>query len=99
MTTHPEALRLADLLSRQDLLSVKNLTTEVQNAAAELRRQHAENTELRMALKNTTVHLIAAHSLLSRGGKKAAASDTIFQIMLADYEKSFELGRATLARG
>lgn len=50
------------------------------------------------ALKKVTVHLIAAHSLLSSGGKKAAASDKIFEHMLADYEKAFELGRATIAR-
>jgi hypothetical protein len=55
------------------------------------------NKELLEALKNVTVHLIAAHSLLKLGGKKAAASDTIFKMMLDDYEKSFEVGRAAIA--
>jgi len=49
-------------------------------------------------LGSVTAHLIAAHSLLSSGGKKAAASDTIFKIMLQDYEKSFEAGRKALAK-
>ncbi len=50
----------------------------------------AEIAELVGVLENVTAHLVAAHSLLSSGGKKAAASDTIFKIMLQDYEKSFE---------
>lgn len=64
-----------------------------QQARAEL---EAENAKLREALKNVTVHLIAAHSLLDRGGKKAAASDTIFKMMLDDYANSIEVGRAAL---
>ena len=58
----------------------------------------AEIAELVGVLGNVTAHLVAAHSLLSRGGKKAAASDTIFKIMLQDYEKSFEAGRKALAK-
>jgi len=58
----------------------------------------AEVAELVGVLGNVTAHLIAAHSLLSRGVKKAAASDTIFKIMLQDYEKSFEAGRKALAK-
>jgi hypothetical protein len=49
-------------------------------------------------LKNTTVNLIAAVSLLKSGGKKAAASDKMFTQMLADYTNSFERGRAAIAR-
>lgn len=56
----------------------------------------AEIAELVGVLGDVTAHLVAAHSLLSRGGKKAAASDTIFKIMLQDYEKSFEAGRKWL---
>lgn len=67
-------------------------------SAAELRRLEASEAALIEALKNVTAHLIAAHSLLQRGGKKAAASDKIFNIMLADYEKSFEVGRTAIAR-
>ncbi len=58
----------------------------------------AEVVSLTNQLGNVTAHLVAAHSLLSRGGKKAAASDTIFKIMLQDYEKSFEAGRKALAK-
>jgi len=58
----------------------------------------AEIAELVGVLGSVTAHLIAAHSLLSSGGKKAAASDTIFKIMLQDYEKSFEAGRKALAK-
>ena len=58
----------------------------------------AEIAELVGALGDVTAHLVAAHSLLSSGGKKAAASDTVFKIMLQDYEKSFEAGRKALAK-
>ena len=57
----------------------------------------AVNQGLLDALKKVTVHLIAAHSLLQNGGKKAAASDKIFKIMLSDYEKAFEVGREAIA--
>ena len=64
--------------------------------AAGAASRDAEIAELVGVLGNVTAHLVAAHSLLSRGGKKAAASDTIFKIMLQDYEKSFEAGRKAL---
>jgi len=51
------------------------------------------NEELLDALKHVTVHLVAAHSLLYRGGKKAAGSDVMFNRMLKDYERSANLGR------
>ena len=54
--------------------------------------------DLYEALKNTTAHLVAAHSLLQSGGQKAAASNTMFEIMLKDYEKSIEVGRAALSK-
>jgi len=57
----------------------------------------AVNEQLLEALKNVTVHLIAAHSLLKQGGKKATASDTMFNTMLSDYEKSFEDGHSAIA--
>jgi hypothetical protein len=49
------------------------------------------------ALRGTTAALVAATSLLSRGGKKAAPSDTMFRIMLSDYENAAEKARAALA--
>ncbi len=93
MSEQPEALRLADWLDADACdLQTPRL------AAAELRRLHAVNAELLEALKNTTVNLIAAVSLLKSGGKKAAASDKMFTQMLADYTNSFERGRAAIAR-
>jgi len=70
----------------------------IDKAAAELRRLDALNAELVEALLDVTVSLVAAHNLLQNGGKKAAASDKMFSLMLNDYEKSFELGRAVLAK-
>lgn len=40
--------------------------------------------------------LAAAISLLERGGKKAAASDRIFEQMLDDYRAALEAGRNSL---
>ena len=40
--------------------------------------------------------LVAAVSLLKRGSKKAAPSDKMFDMMIADYERSIERGRAAL---
>jgi hypothetical protein len=51
---------------------------------------------LREVIMEVTVSLIACHSLLSRGGKRAAASNKMFEIMLSDYEKAIEVGRAAL---
>jgi hypothetical protein len=43
--------------------------------------------------KNILASLVAAVSLLKRGGKKAAASDKMFEIMLSDYDAAIEAGR------
>ena len=48
------------------------------------------------AFKDVLASLVAAVSLLCRGGRKAAASDKIFRIMADDYEKSIIRGRAAL---
>ena len=53
-----------------------------------------ENARLRAALIDVTASLFAAISLLSRGSKKAAPSDKIFDQMVADYEASAERARA-----
>lgn len=93
------AKRLEDHAATHEIIFGKQFRSEEERqAAAELRRLSASNDELIEALKNVTVHLVAAHSLLQRGGKKAAASDKIFNIMLADYEKSFEVGRAAITK-
>ena len=90
----PPLLALADRIEEANespmVISVRS--------AERLRRLHEVNAELLEALKDVTVHLIAAHSLLQSGGKKAASSNTVFSMMLADYEKSFEVGRAAIAK-
>lgn len=52
---------------------------------------------MREALIRVTASLAAAVSLLERSPKTAAPSDRMFDLMLDDYRKSVELGRATLA--
>ncbi len=52
--------------------------------------------EKREIVKDLLVHLIAATSLLERGGRKAAASDKMFAAMLSDYKKSIARGRKFL---
>lgn len=54
--------------------------------------------ELLAALRHVTAALVAATSLLERGGKKAAPSDKMFAQMLVDYAASIEQGRAAIAR-
>lgn len=49
-------------------------------------------------VRDVTPALIAAISLLERGGKKAAASDKMFAQMLADYSASVERARDLLAK-
>ena len=46
------------------------------------------------ALRCTTASLVAAISLLERGGKKAAPSDKMFDQMLVDYRNAVEKARA-----
>jgi hypothetical protein len=56
----------------------------------------AQRDELLDTLTDTTAHLVAAVTLLARGGEKAAASDQMFLQMLDDYTKSFERGMAVI---
>ena len=51
-------------------------------------------SELLDAFKGATASLAAAISLLERGGKKAAPSDTMFEQMLTDYRNALERARA-----
>lgn len=66
--------------------------------AAEARATAAERERdaLREALRNALASLVAATSLLERGGKKAAPSDKMFAQMLVDYNKSAAAARAAL---
>lgn len=52
----------------------------------------------REAFMNVLASLVAAVSLLERGGQKAAPSDSMFRAMLQDYNKAIEQGRAALAQ-
>lgn len=54
-------------------------------------------SELLEAAKSTTAALVAAVSLLKRGSKKVAPSNTMFDIMIADYEKAIETARSAIA--
>lgn len=56
-----------------------------------------ENEALKAAALDGAASLAAAISLLANGGKKAAASDKMFDIMLNDYNKSLEHLRAALS--
>jgi len=52
--------------------------------------------ELRRTLINTVANLRAAISLLENGGKKAAPSDKMFEIMLSDYRAAADRAAALL---
>jgi hypothetical protein len=67
-------------------------------AAKQNARLIAAAPKLLEALKNVTAHLVAAHSLLQDGGKKSVGSDKMFEMMLNDYEKSIEVGRAAILK-
>ena len=65
---------------------------------AEIADYIARIAELEAALKDTTVRLVAAISLLERGGKKAAPSNKMFEQMLVDYKNGVERARAALEK-
>ena len=55
-----------------------------------------EIEKLREAALDALAGLVAAHSLLKRGGKKAAPSDKMFEQMLCDYGATITRVRAAL---
>lgn len=57
---------------------------------------HARIAELETALVDVTARLVAAVSLLERGGKKAAPSNKMFDQMIVDYKNCIERSRAAL---
>ena len=92
-------------ITKDEYLELRRLHEEVQceeRRFNELWDSFAEiskvNKELVEALKTTTSRLVAASSLLERGGKKAAASDKIFKIVLSDYKYTIDVGRAALLK-
>jgi hypothetical protein len=94
-TPDPLSNALADaieeLQNRVTFEAAANLATAKLNA--NLLKRIAE---LEAALKDATVHLVAAVSLLESGGKKAAPSNKMFEQMLVDYKNGVERARAAL---
>jgi uncharacterized coiled-coil protein SlyX len=80
--------RIAEL---ESMIAVHRLAVDVDALKARI-------AELEAALSDTTAHLVAAVSLLERGGKKAAPSNTMFEQMLVDHKNSIERARAALEK-
>jgi hypothetical protein len=68
----------------------------LRSLAAERDALKAENARLREAALDALAGLVAAHSLLERGGKKAAPSNKMFEQMLCDYGATITRTRAAL---
>ena len=71
----------------------------ISDLIAALKASEARVKELEEAVTDAGASLVAAISLLERGGKDAAWSDKVFHTMLADYKKSVERSRAVLKGG
>lgn len=69
---------------------------EIDTLRASLAAATAREGRLREAALDALAHLVAAHSLLKSGGKKAAPSDRMFEQMLIDYQNSIDRIRAAL---
>ena len=80
----------AQVLAGNDWLNARSTVLQ------DLAEAQARIAELEAALSDTTAHLVAAVSLLERGGKKAAPSNTMFAQMLVDHKNSIERARAAL---
>jgi hypothetical protein len=76
--------------------SIEACVDEAREKMRDVEPLHARIAELEAALKDATVNLVAAVSLLESGGKKAAPSNKMFQQMLADYKNGVERARAAL---
>jgi len=70
------------------------LTAEAADRIEELEAKLAKAVS---ASVDTAASLVAAISLLEKGGKKAAPSNKMFDQMMADYRASLERTRTTLA--
>ena len=79
-----------------DMYHLDQPPEEFYAAADAIRAQARRIAELEAALKDATVRLVAAISLLERGGKKAAPSNKMFEQMLVDYKNGVERARAAL---
>ena len=87
----------ADALEAQ-AKEIEEAALRAQDNAAEYVRQikDARIAELETALVDVTACLVAAVSLLERGGKKAAPSNKMFDQMIVDYKNCIERSRAAL---
>ena len=91
---------LYEHLPKGDPIDVANLAMMLHQNGQQIEAPATTTDERAVeALRTTTAHLVAAVSLLKRGGKKAAPSDKMFRTMIADYEKAIAQGRAALAQG
>ena len=94
MVTNREAgVRTADMAL---IAEAPALASEVIALRAGAAASAARINALEEALVDVSASLIAAISLLDGGGKKAAASDKMFEIMLSDYQDSVSRARALL---
>lgn len=92
-TTEERALEFAGL-GQSVVVNVHAQLREALHDGIELCLPRIE--ELEAALRGTAACLAAAVSLLERGGRKAAASDLMFDAMLTDYRNTLEEARAVL---
>lgn len=89
---------MTSILERLRLLVPSDSSGAAFDAVNEITRLTARVAQLEGALIGTTASLVAAISLLERGGKKAAPSDTMFAMMLGDYRKAVGEARAALTQ-
>lgn len=88
---------MAEALATSDQLTTSlNATKYIRDLLDALAALRAENARLREVAMDSTASLVAAVSLLERGGKKAAASNKMFDTMLSDYRKSIARARQAL---
>jgi len=92
---------------KADLLAARNGTVAASENAGRMMEERndawqemevlkAENARLREAALDALAGLVAAHSLLERGGKKAAPSNKMFEQMLCDYGAAITRTRVAL---
>ena len=82
---------------QQTELTYVTRVADMQREYSEMQAKlEARIAELDAALVDVTAHLVAAVSLLERGGKKAAPSNKMFDQMIVDYKNCIERSRAAL---
>lgn len=84
---------VVDLLEMDDEIEAQLELAEYFKMQAKLKARIAE---LDAALVDVTARLVAAVSLLERGGKKAAPSNRMFNQIIVDYKNCIERSRAAL---